>query len=106
MKPSDLPHPPSDLLNLIAKYLTSHGFANTTRALSKDRKLLSRVNEWEDDTQMKKGDLGKIFHEWEGRRNLSVNASKKKGKVKRKAEKSGIDSAQESDKGEYRERIR
>jgi hypothetical protein len=94
MKPSDFPPPAPDLLNLISKYLTSHGFTNTAHTLNKDRKLHSRVGKWEDNKQMRKGDLGEIFREWEGRQRPVLKASKK-GKVKQTAEET-----QDSDTGE------
>ncbi|KAH0544572.1 hypothetical protein FGG08_001344 [Glutinoglossum americanum] len=97
MKRSKLPHPPPELLSLISRYLTNHGFTNTVNTLSKDRQRHSRLNKWEDDKTIRKGaDLGNIYNEWDGRQRQSVTEAKKaKMKAEAPAEKSVSDSDEE-----------
>jgi hypothetical protein len=91
MRPSKLPHPPPELLNLISRYLTSHGFTNTVLTLNSDRQRHSRLNKWEDDKACrKKADLGKIYSEWDERQKQGVVESRKKAEPQ--VEQSDIES--------------
>ncbi|KAI9814652.1 MAG: hypothetical protein M1827_003208 [Pycnora praestabilis] len=77
------PAPPSQLLNLVAIFMTEWGFNSTARIFNTERQGRSKLNGWEDESggKLEKGlpKLVKIYTEWykawDERKNLDMTSS-------------------------------